>query len=793
MGVQDLFAWCSQNATASIPGTAEDDIAADADEPPDHTEVTRSPVPEFQRSAVRLQNDRKESLLTKALQHSPEEDSYKPNIHVKTDLLRRRSLISNTSLASTADLTSDGGLTSPARTNTPSPPIPETAYTSFAPMSLGQKPIYPIPPPMITSEKKVTDLTPTKAAVNTSSENTPAVETPKKRCITFACGGRKPSEQAATKPVEETKKTAPVPAPVEEAPKRRCIKFACPGPRPSENAKQEVAPTPNVVERPKVSETTKRSITARSPSLTRKARNPPRHHRDSTGTIRRASQSPVAVRARPKFIADEGLDLDSSDATRFTEFARGELQDDDWIRRDNVEELSRLSKLTITDTLKKENAIRQLGNEAEEEALADEEDENDDGYDSDDENRDDDDDDSLTFNGGSDVEDDFSDGNETDNEAGFAESDDESDGEYQFWTPGRTGALATSGEHSTYRASAHRTASTSSIDSLEHMRPLQAESDARRGKVSRRIRIRPGTPDLPDSTDFVCGTLDEDRPLEDAYISCMEARKQRRRLIPQDIDPSFPTSDPEAEEDEHDILEPANDSEEHVWLHGEFEEDSDTGRVGRRRSTVGHRSPRLSPRRLHSPAPLKRLVSPPPPKRRHSPPPPKRRHSPPPAKRRLHSPPPRKLFGHSPRRMRSPPPSRTIHSPTASPSSHTTSAAITFAQLGSRTGVTHTKSLPRSPNAFCRAYRASRLIAANGNDPEDGNDAHIRGAIDIVKGLEHKRQRRKEKFYQKQCNRARKCPEKRPQPGKGAERMRELGLLMAGKSGQDQNPYILSA
>ncbi len=73
---------------------------------------------------------------------------------------------------------------------------------------------------------------------------------------------------------------------------------------------------------------------------------------------------------------------------------------------------------------------------------------------------------------------------------------------------------------------------------------------------------------------------------------------------------------------------------------------------------------------------------------------------------------------------------------------------------------------------------------------------HVRGAIDIVKGLEQKRQRRKEKFkekyLQKHNDKARKgqLPQQRPQPGKGAERMREIGLLSAGKLDPDQ--YVLS-
>ena len=67
---------------------------------------------------------------------------------------------------------------------------------------------------------------------------------------------------------------------------------------------------------------------------------------------------------------------------------------------------------------------------------------------------------------------------------------------------------------------------------------------------------------------------------------------------------------------------------------------------------------------------------------------------------------------------------------------------------------------------------------------------------DIVKGLEQKRQRRKEKFYQKHCNRKNKAGDRpKPQPGRGAERMRELGLLMAGKPAgtQGQDPYMMSA
>ncbi|KAK7218906.1 hypothetical protein V2G26_006909 [Clonostachys chloroleuca] len=106
--------------------------------------------------------------------------------------------------------------------------------------------------------------------------------------------------------------------------------------------------------------------------------------------------------------------------------------------------------------------------------------------------------------------------------------------------------------------------------------------------------------------------------------------------------------------------------------------------------------------------------------------------------------------------------------------------------LAARPGPTITKSLPR-PGIF-----TSRKNDRHYMGEYVGVDLPVRGAIDIVKGLEKKRQRRKEKFQQKYCNRARRgqIPERKPQPGRGALRMRELGLLMAGK--KDQGNYVLS-
>ncbi|KAF4628176.1 hypothetical protein G7Y89_g9979 [Cudoniella acicularis] len=775
MGLQDFFNWRSQTAASTAAVTDEEPIA-DVDEPPDHRSHQQI-QPDFYKSTVRNLYERKESLLTRALLKNPENESSKPEIHVTTDLSRRRSMMSNASIASTAELTSDGGLTSPARTNTPSPPPPSATYSSFAPYSLTSKSIPRTAPLVANVDMK--DGAQIPELISVSPKAQPAADAaPKRRCITFACGGKNaPSKPAA--PVVPAV-SEPGPPPANEAPKPRVstIKFACPGPKASDQAIKSQQQNNSKV---KDNASPKKQI-SRSPSIPRKLPRPilQSSHRESTSTIRRASQSPVAVRVKPRYIIADEKTLQSSEATRFHEFASEEMQEDDWIRRDV--DVPR-AKLTINDTLKMENAIRQLGNEAEEEALEEDEDEDDEdeaGNYSDDEDDfaeedDDEEDDDESVDGLEDV----SDGNETDNEAGFAESDDESDaeGEFAFWTPGRNIPSTHVGDASTFRPSAHRAASASSIDSVSHIESALGHRVDRKPR-RRPIKIRPGTPELPDSTDFVCGTLDEDRPIENAYISCMEARKNaKHKRTPQDIDPSFPTSDPENEEDDHDLVDKANDSDEHVWLHGKFEE-SDHETHGRRRSTTTRRkSPIISPRRLHSPPPTRRL------------------HSPPPPKQRLRSPPPRKLFGHSPRCMRSPPPARAIRSPAASPTTQTASQAINFAPLASRPGLTHTKSLPRAPNAFGRQYRASRLAAATGNgfDNSDTTDGHVRGAIDIVKGLEQKRQRRKEKFLQKHCNRGRKGhTERKPQPGKGAERMRELGLLMAGKTGA-HDPYMLSA
>jgi hypothetical protein len=123
------------------------------------------------------------------------------------------------------------------------------------------------------------------------------------------------------------------------------------------------------------------------------------------------------------------------------------------------------------------------------------------------------------------------------------------------------------------------------------------------------------------------------------------------------------------------------------------------------------------------------------------------------------------------------------------------STAVEMNVLASRPQLTHTASLPRAGG-----FHLGQLHGINDEDGEDtetgdhpkGADQHKRGAIDIYKGLEKKRQRRKEKLYQKACAKAAAKGEKayKVKPGKGAERMREVGLELQRYRGKGE--HILS-
>lgn len=401
-----------------------------------------------------------------------------------------------------------------------------------------------------------------------------------------------------------------------------------------------------------------------------------------------------------------------------------------------------------------------------------------------------------------DVEDDFAPsdddesdgGNESDDEGGFAESDDESEdgSEYQFWAPATTTA-ATSIDNMTHFSSRQRSRGSSVSSNQSQSVASHSHRMLGRGKVSKAIRMRPGTPELPDSTDFVCGTLDEDRPLEAAYISCREQRKREKHVpIPQDIDPSFPTTDPEDNDDDEDENDLEDDSGEPAWLNEQFGGMDEDGR-GRRPSAIRLQS-------THLPAPirpeLKRLQlikgkttkrSPPPPKHR-SPPPPRKRS---PAPTRHRSPAPRRLFGgHSPaQRVHSPLAHQRLRSPRGSPTNGNVPLGITINRLAQRPSTNRTASLPHTPNPFFKNWTmgspaTSRIrsgAVTPGLDHEESRpDLHVRGPVDIVIGLEKKRQKRKEKFWRQHCRKAAKeQSERKCAPGRGVERMKELGLECA--------------
>lgn len=114
--------------------------------------------------------------------------------------------------------------------------------------------------------------------------------------------------------------------------------------------------------------------------------------------------------------------------------------------------------------------------------------------------------------------------------------------------------------------------------------------------------------------------------------------------------------------------------------------------------------------------------------------------------------------------------------------------------LGARPApLTHTASLPRTGG-----FQISRMDRLEAHDLEDESDTagetplKKRGAIDIVKGLEKKRLRRKEKMHQKACAKAAAKGEKqyKVKPGKGCERMREVGLELQRYKGKGE--HILS-
>ncbi|KAJ4391839.1 hypothetical protein N0V93_005459 [Gnomoniopsis smithogilvyi] len=742
----NVLAW--SHHAANVESAAEEEASADSDEPPDLNLTRPKITPEFRRTSVlNKPKDTHASLLTRALQSASESEMPEdPPSQRSNNSRRRRSITSDISAASTADLTSDTGLSTPARTNSPSPRLLDTGFVPLAvekhhgaPVQIvGSIPRRDVAPYSV--RKKDAQPMPTTS----TNARDPAVQNiEKKRCISFACTA-KPKEDAVKAPVAAPAPVEAVPVPSQPVQTRKpCIKFACPT-KPARPAVQQTPPNRERLVIPNTDESGSVSTVVSTPATIRKARSPVARRRPTTP--RRIPLSPAPVQRKKKYITASSDELQGEEF-HFHEFASDHPTQEAWIRQ---EATIRKGKLLIDDLLKKENEIRRLAKEAEEEE-EEEENDGDDNADEEDEinaEYEDENDDGLEEDiddgqSGYGSDDDFSDGYNTDEDLGFADSDDDEDDDLLLWTltASQSYMAKFAGSTPVLRSASPGAISDSSVCSRKATRTKRTRQQS--------IVARPVTPELPDSTDFVCGTMDEDRPLEEAYATRMAARKlEKLRAIPQDIDPSFPTSDPEDDDEEE--THHSHDSGEPLWLHGELEELHDE-RAGRRQ-------------RKHDVSP-KRHRSPPPPKRYHSPPPKARGRS------------PRRLFDHSsPKRIKSPAPVAYLKSPVGSPT-HLNNGP-NFQALAARPGLTHTKSLPRA------AYFPAHLKNGKRAKAHTKNTTHVRGAIDIVKGLEQKRQRRKEKFHQKYCDRARKgqVPEKKkPRVGEGAERMRELGLISAGK------------
>lgn len=774
-----------------------EELLAEVDEPPDErkSRSTWAPpkltaYPSFNKADPSFYQ-RRESLLTRQLHSEAEQTDEEVSSRAPPRTLSTQSTWSNPSTASTAELTSDDGhsVASPFH----SPPLPATVISTAIPAI--EKPL--------NKEPKIAEHD--NKLAETGSEKSVEEGLGRKRCISFACGGNKDKKPPTSQPIPAAPKVDA--AEPSSPPKRKCaLKFVC--------------PTRAAVEsRPTLQKRTSSRRLASPPPPERRSKDAPKVHRGSDSTVTHASprsvrKSPVILETAPIATTSAAApahrrklsnDSDNStEALRFHEFASSDGEPEEWVQESTCYK----SRLTVNDTLQKEITIRKACEEVEEEALEEEDEDEDDAEDEDadeDDAEDEEDDDDIELESESD------DGFRTDDEEGFAESDSEGEeSDEDWWRPGGRSTAATSTDHLDQLAKMklNDTTLASSIGSVSssHMSPRNLLRKHRKTPANAvPIQLRPEPIDLPDSTDFVCGTLDEDRPLEQAFLNHKKEREAaKHKARPQDIDPTFPTSDPEMDEEDDDDLEDAEESEHESLMHGGLEDLDGESTLRRRPSNRGrrpshvHRSP-PPPARRRSPAPaaMKRTTT------ARSPPPPVRRstaRSPPPTVRRTttgRSPAPRKLFANSPKRVHSPAPKVSkMTSPPNTQRSSPLSFGLEANVLASRPQLTHTASLPRNGGYTLGKFNGYRMD--DGEETETGNhiracDRHKRGAIDIYKGLEKKRQRRKEKHHAKMCAKAAAKGEKsyKVKPGKGAERMRELGLELQRYRGKGE--HILSA
>jgi len=156
-------------------------------------------------------------------------------------------------------------------------------------------------------------------------------------------------------------------------------------------------------------------------------------------------------------------------------------------------------------------------------------------------------------------------------------------------------------------------------------------------------------------------------------------------------------------------------------------------------------------------------------KKSRSPSPRGRVHSPAPVRRKTFSPPPPTARQTSPKRGRA-----------ASPAP----VRRTRRDFESGQPIVRTKSLPRTSAFLSRPTRNAKIQSA-ANSPKTRPVVIRRGAMDIVKGLEKKRERRK-------ARRARADEGSWRKVGEGVEKMRVLGLEISGKNKGKPAQWVLS-
>ena len=718
------------------PGTIqlpEDEDYSDQDEPPDNRlSFDRLPICSYTSSSEERERDPTrtrdwKSLLTQGLLMSPNSTSMECPGKSATQIKSPLSKDSSRSFASTTELTSDGGTTSPFRTIMPSPPLPFTYHTSHT--TLQTKELAGV------VNICLADVTNSPQLFTTQSGTT-GLDKSRKRCITFACShpviveAENPSQLCRAKEAAESKRSS-------------ILRFACPS-KPREDAEPLMPDTIKT----QIGHLPWRQLLASRSSTLRHVEKQPS---SSKTQLLQQEKGPLVKQSRS---SEGGVGPNHGN---FHEFA---LPQDDWTGANPLQR----RKITINDTLWKENAIRILGEEAEAEAVQEEQDEAEPNVENYDDAHDEDE-----------IEEDMeNDGNETDDEEGFAASDDESDDDseagssYQSWTPGLTTA-ATSTDHLEHirlrrrrRLSESSTGSTSNAVAVKFERARSSWKLGESESQHVHAKIRPRSPELPDSTDFVCGTLDEDKPLEAAYMSCLKRRKKKHGAIPQDLDPSFPLSESEQQDDtENDVLVPDSNQ---AWTLSYLNYSDSGHRRGRVRvcGEKGLGSPAFSPRRLRSSAP-------------------KRRKSPAPV---LYKPfidgrfsVSRHLQACSSQYSISPLQDLNSLSDTRQPRTQTSHRTR-------RPNSVRTESFPRPRYPIWRRHSATNAVMVRGDMTESHTDrkvvpeVHSRGPIDIFQGLERKRLRRKENFWRQHCRSGGKEKERRSQPGEGAEKMRELGLEM---------------